>query len=56
MLFGLLFEVLVKRHFCEIDGRVLWGCRLGRSSGGAGRGTGVQSSLFVFCCRGSMLV
>ena len=31
MLFGVLFGVLVmvRAHFCEIDGRVLWECCLG---------------------------
>ena len=43
--FGVLFEVLatVRAHFCEIYGRVLWGCCLGRSWGDAVGGAGVQS-------------
>ena len=42
MLFGVLFRVMVRAHFCSIDGRVLLGAFFG---GGAFGGAGVKALL-----------
>ena len=43
VLFGVLFRVMVRAHFCSIDGRVLLGPLFGM--GGAFGGAGVQALL-----------
>ena len=53
VLFGVLFRVMVRAHFCSIDGRVLLGALFGGSAfGGAGLQallSGVYAGVICFC-------